>query len=559
MAAGGCGHPADRHRRRPRRVAALRSGSAGRGPGDSDGVEPDRGILGGDARVDSDRHGRARPGAHPRRGGRAGPAHRAMVPAGAARVPGARRGGTGLRSRGPPHPLCRPRNADGRQPGRGPGASGRPLPERAAREHARRAGSHASRHPGLVHPRLVLKEIPMTTHRTRPSLRRTPYAGAAALLALFVLPLVPGIAEVQAQDRRVEVLRIEGLQRGLQATHALSSGWLGMQINGEPAPAPERWYIARVVPDSPADRAGIEDGDRLLAIDGAPASEEVLETLTTELEPGDEVHVRVERESREIELRVTAEARPTMVVQRPEEGLQVLRMDSVLVRMLTGSDTMVVRELRRAGGLDTMLVREFRMSGGLDTLRFGDMRVRFPGEGDTLRTGGALRFGLSPEWDSLSAPGVVWFGAPAAWDSAGLGGVLRFSGPGDTLSARRWHYALPDGRSLESYFAPPVSVDGPTFYWRGQNVVAGAELTPVNEGLAPYFGTERGLLVVDIVEDSPAARAGLRAGDVLIRIDGREVGTVAEARSALDRAYRTPPVPLEIVRERRSMTLEITR
>ena len=361
----------------------------------------------------------------------------------------------------------------------------------------------------------------MTTPRTRPSLPRAPFPGAAVLLALFVLPLVPGIAEVQAQDRRVEILRIDGLQQGLQATRALSSGWLGMQINGDPAPAPERWYIARVVPDSPAARAGVQDGDRLLAIDRTPVSEEVLQTLTTELEPGDEVRVRVEREGREIELRITAEARPTMVLQRPEAGLQALRMDSVMVRMLTGSDT----------------------------LRIGDMRVRFPTDGDTLRMRGALRFGASPNWDSV-----------------GLGGVLRFSGPGDTLSARRWHYALPEGQSLESYFspggtfeAPSIAFHGPTFYWSGQHVVAGAELTPVNEGLAPYFGTERGLLVVEIVEDSPAARSGLRAGDVLIRIDGREVGTVAEARSALDRAYRTPPVPLEIVRERRSMTLEITR
>jgi serine protease Do len=41
---------------------------------------------------------------------------------------------------------------------------------------------------------------------------------------------------------------------------------------------------------------------------------------------------------------------------------------------------------------------------------------------------------------------------------------------------------------------------------------------------------EEGLLVEGVVDDSPASRAGLRPGDVLLALDGREVGTAAEFR-----------------------------
>lgn len=53
--------------------------------------------------------------------------------------------------------------------------------------------------------------------------------------------------------------------------------------------------------------------------------------------------------------------------------------------------------------------------------------------------------------------------------------------------------------------------------------------------LARYFGLEgeRGVLVVEVAEDGPAARAGVKAGDVIVGFDGKPVEGGSDLRAAL--------------------------
>lgn len=56
----------------------------------------------------------------------------------------------------------------------------------------------------------------------------------------------------------------------------------------------------------------------------------------------------------------------------------------------------------------------------------------------------------------------------------------------------------------------------------------------MSDGLAEYFEAENGgALVSDVVEDSPAAELGLRAGDVITAIDGKSVADAGELRERL--------------------------
>jgi C-terminal processing protease CtpA/Prc len=63
--------------------------------------------------------------------------------------------------------------------------------------------------------------------------------------------------------------------------------------------------------------------------------------------------------------------------------------------------------------------------------------------------------------------------------------------------------------------------------------ISGDELTTQ---LASYFGVKqgKGVLVREVVVGSPAAKAGLKAGDVIVAVDGNSVATVAELRQALE-------------------------
>jgi S1-C subfamily serine protease len=63
-----------------------------------------------------------------------------------------------------------------------------------------------------------------------------------------------------------------------------------------------------------------------------------------------------------------------------------------------------------------------------------------------------------------------------------------------------------------------------------QRSVSGAEMTPLEAPLTEYLGVSGGLLIVHVTPHSAAARAGLKAGDVISTIDGAPATSVAQFR-----------------------------
>ena len=91
--------------------------------------------------------------------------------------------------------------------------------------------------------------------------------------------------------------------------------------------------------------------------------------------------------------------------------------------------------------------------------------------------------------------------------------------------------------------------------WPGR---LGVELAPMGEQLATYFGVKQGVLVSSVAEDSPAARAGLKAGDVITGVNGRDVTIVSDLTGAVDRAEPEATLELRITRDRKEQTLKAT-
>jgi serine protease Do len=77
--------------------------------------------------------------------------------------------------------------------------------------------------------------------------------------------------------------------------------------------------------------------------------------------------------------------------------------------------------------------------------------------------------------------------------------------------------------------------------------------------LADYFGvSERGgLLVTSVAQNSPAAKAGLRAGDVVTEVDGTRLRDAGELSRALNRRDEGE-VTLSITRDRKTRTIKVT-
>jgi len=83
--------------------------------------------------------------------------------------------------------------------------------------------------------------------------------------------------------------------------------------------------------------------------------------------------------------------------------------------------------------------------------------------------------------------------------------------------------------------------------------ISAEALTPQ---LADYFGVKAGVLVTSVADDSVAARAGLKAGDVITAIDGRSVETVSELRRRLNQLDAGDEFEIGLVRDRKAMTLK---
>jgi serine protease Do len=86
----------------------------------------------------------------------------------------------------------------------------------------------------------------------------------------------------------------------------------------------------------------------------------------------------------------------------------------------------------------------------------------------------------------------------------------------------------------------------------------GVTLTPLTDQLAAYFGVRSGVLVSSVEEDSPAGRAGMRAGDVITSVDGRRVDTVSDVAREVRNASAGAILEVRVVREKQERQIEIT-
>jgi C-terminal processing protease CtpA/Prc len=103
----------------------------------------------------------------------------------------------------------------------------------------------------------------------------------------------------------------------------------------------------------------------------------------------------------------------------------------------------------------------------------------------------------------------------------------------------------------------PLPAQAPTpaiIFEYGYNSVAGAQLAVVTEGLARAIGVRQGLLVTQAPPGSLAYQSGLREGDVIVKVEGTPIRTVADLRERVQTASENgdSAVELEYLREKRT-------
>ena len=131
-------------------------------------------------------------------------------------------------------------------------------------------------------------------------------------------------------------------------------------------------------------------------------------------------------------------------------------------------------------------------------------------------------------------------GEPRVWKWEGDGPkAFKFEGP------------LFDREPLENF--------GDLTFVLGNSRRIGVSTMALTKQLADYFGIAagRGVLVTSVSDDSPAAKAGVKAGDVITAVDGETIDSSGELSRVINRK-KEGDVTLTIIRNKAQQTIRVT-
>ena len=113
----------------------------------------------------------------------------------------------------------------------------------------------------------------------------------------------------------------------------------------------------------------------------------------------------------------------------------------------------------------------------------------------------------------------------------------------------------------------PPNFEGDAFIWKdgktalffGSNRQIGVGVSSLTKQLGDYFGVAegKGLLITSVRENSPAAKAGLKAGDIIVEVDGKEIKNNTDLIRTLNQKT-DGTVQITIIRDRNRQTVQVT-
>ena len=126
-----------------------------------------------------------------------------------------------------------------------------------------------------------------------------------------------------------------------------------------------------------------------------------------------------------------------------------------------------------------------------------------------------------------------------------------------TVGSRRAHakeFFGPEGFDLPEIHIP----DMPGLLTTTRSARLGIEAESLGPQLAEYFGVKEGVLVRSVSKGSAAEKSGIKAGDVIVRVDKTKVTTAGEISGALRDARSATSFPIDLKRDRKDLTVMVS-
>ena len=111
---------------------------------------------------------------------------------------------------------------------------------------------------------------------------------------------------------------------------------------------------------------------------------------------------------------------------------------------------------------------------------------------------------------------------------------------------------IPDMQEMGGFFTS----DGP---WVSSRTRLGIDAENVDGEFGNYFGAPdgEGILVRGVFADTPAAKAGLRVGDVITSVNGERIRSVGELRSKMAEKRNDKSVKLGVIRNKSALSVTV--
>ena len=207
--------------------------------------------------------------------------------------------------------------------------------------------------------------------------------------------------------------------------------------------------------------------------------------------------------------------------------------------------------------IDSTRAKELRLpddAGGLEVTR---LAPDSPAEKAGIKTGDVITQYNGQHVEDMDQFSRLVRETPAGRDAKI--GILR-NGTPQTITARIVSRPAISGQLVPAPVQNPFELHFPDMpqnrmTWR--SAMLGIEAEGLDGQLADFFGVKEGVLVRAVANGSAAERAGMKAGDVIVRIDDAKVATPAEL-SARMRALHGRSVSITIVRERKEVNVTLT-
>lgn len=244
--------------------------------------------------------------------------------------------------------------------------------------------------------------------------------------------------------------------------------------------------------------------------------------------------------------------------------------DEIVVNFHDGSKLKVDKVLGRDNKTDIALLKvtpkkeltavKFGSSG---TIKVGDWVMAI---GNPFGLGGTVTVGIisAKQRDINAGPYDDFLQTDAAINKGNSGGPL-FNMDGDVVGVNT-AIISPTGGSIGIGFAVPADtvttvVEQLKQFGQVKRGWLGVKIQSISDDIAESLGVPEnmGALVAGVTPDSPASRAGLEAGDVILKFDGKDVSTMRGLPKIVAQTPIGKTVEVEVLRqgEHKTLTSEV--